>query len=132
MSQFAIPAVGTKITVTTRYKEIYLFATSPWRDTVYSGTVLPNCKWTRPNAFNLSGDAFIPVREIAMDTVHDLKMDDGSEGEKVAVGDETQTLTVPGSKPGVTYTVLKTGNKITCTCPGFTFKKSCKHVELIK
>ena len=35
--------------------------------------------------------------------------------------------TVAGSKPGVSYTVNTDEN--TCTCPGFTFRGSCKHVK---
>lgn len=34
---------------------------------------------------------------------------------------------VTGSKPGVTYTVNTEEN--TCTCPGYTFRGSCKHVK---
>ena len=34
---------------------------------------------------------------------------------------------VAGSKPGVTYEVNTDEN--TCTCPGFTFRGKCKHVE---
>ena len=34
---------------------------------------------------------------------------------------------VQGSKPGVTYEVNTDEN--TCTCPGFSFRGKCKHVE---
>ena len=34
---------------------------------------------------------------------------------------------VAGSKPGVYYTVNTDEN--TCTCPGFTFRGTCKHVK---
>lgn len=34
---------------------------------------------------------------------------------------------VLGSKPGVTYTV--DDEKRTCTCPGFQFRGTCKHLE---
>jgi hypothetical protein len=34
---------------------------------------------------------------------------------------------VAGSKPGVTYEVNTDEN--TCTCPGFSFRGKCKHVE---
>jgi hypothetical protein len=34
---------------------------------------------------------------------------------------------VQGSKPGVTYEVNT--NENTCTCPGYTFRGSCKHVK---
>ena len=35
---------------------------------------------------------------------------------------------VKGSKGNV-YTVTKNKSSYTCTCPGFTFRKSCKHVS---
>ena len=35
--------------------------------------------------------------------------------------------TVAGSKPGVTYTVNTQDQ--TCTCPGFTFRGKCKHIQ---
>jgi hypothetical protein len=34
---------------------------------------------------------------------------------------------VAGSKPGVFYTVNT--EEHTCTCPGFTFRGACKHIE---
>ena len=37
---------------------------------------------------------------------------------------------VAGSK-GNTYTVTKESGKASCTCPGFGFRKTCKHLEMV-
>lgn len=39
--------------------------------------------------------------------------------------------TVEGSN-GKKYFLTKVANKITCTCPGFTFRNTCKHVKEYK
>ena len=33
-----------------------------------------------------------------------------------------------GSMPGLMYSVKKTGDKLTCTCPGFVYRHRCKHI----
>jgi hypothetical protein len=38
--------------------------------------------------------------------------------------------TVEGSK-GNTYTVIKEGSRATCTCPGYSFRKTCKHLAMV-
>lgn len=40
-------------------------------------------------------------------------------------------ITVQGSN-GKEYFVEKVGSKYTCTCPGFTFRHTCKHVKDMK
>ena len=40
-------------------------------------------------------------------------------------------IEVQGSN-GKVYYLEKVGSKYTCTCPGFTFRQKCKHVEGIK
>lgn len=40
-------------------------------------------------------------------------------------------IIVQGSN-GKEYQVSKLGTKYTCTCPGFTFRNKCKHIEGIK
>lgn len=40
-------------------------------------------------------------------------------------------IVVKGSK-GNEYFLEKIGSKYTCTCPGFTFRGKCKHVDDIK
>lgn len=42
-----------------------------------------------------------------------------------------QAIEVEGSN-GKKYYVTKIGTKYACTCPGFTFRHTCKHVKDIK
>jgi hypothetical protein len=42
-----------------------------------------------------------------------------------------QAIEVEGSN-GKKYYVTKVGAKYTCTCPGFTFRHTCKHVSDLK
>jgi len=39
-----------------------------------------------------------------------------------------KTFTVEGSR-GRTYTVTVAGGRVTCTCPGFGFRRTCKHAQ---
>ena len=38
------------------------------------------------------------------------------------------TYKVPGST-GITYTITVSENSVNCSCPGFTFRRSCKHTK---
>ena len=42
-----------------------------------------------------------------------------------------KTYTVEGSR-GQTYTVTVAGARVTCTCPGYTFRRSCKHTKQVQ
>jgi len=42
----------------------------------------------------------------------------------------TDRWTVEGST-GNTYTVTKSGARLHCSCPGFAFRKDCKHAKKI-
>lgn len=33
------------------------------------------------------------------------------------------------SDPGITYEVVAVDRRITCTCPGFTYRNTCKHAD---
>ena len=39
---------------------------------------------------------------------------------------------VDGSKPGVQYTVKFNGNFWSCTCKGYGFRRSCRHINQTK
>ena len=38
------------------------------------------------------------------------------------------TYRIPGSN-GITYTIRISEKMITCSCPGFTYRRTCKHIE---
>lgn len=41
-------------------------------------------------------------------------------------------VTVPSSTAGQFYTVSVTKSFVTCTCPGFHYRGSCKHEKIIR
>jgi hypothetical protein len=127
MKTLKLPDLGSRVRVTTRHKEIYIYATSPWRDTAYEGVVVSSNKWDQPGTFKLhTGNPDWPDSVISMDSVHDIKYLSGQAGRAVSVG--TKSWTVTGSK-GDVYTVTQTGTRWNCTCSGFQFRRACKHVK---
>lgn len=50
-------------------------------------------------------------------------------GSKVTVPNKKETKVIKGSK-GQEYILTKTNNRWSCTCPGFEFRKDCKHVRV--
>lgn len=130
--QFSHPTVGSKVCVTYLVRDIYFRAESKVVNEWVDGIVLPNHKFVDPNAFVIRVNCqFSPVREINLKNVVDLQYFDGTKATKSEVDNAVKTLVVKGSK-GDEYLVTKEGNKVTCTCVGFQFRKACKHLELVK
>lgn len=121
-----LPTVGSRVRVTTRHKEIFYWATKPYRENVYEGDVVPSNKWDGPSTFKVyTGNPDWPDSVIHLDNVHDISYINGQPGSVVNSGSKTWTVT--GSK-GDKYIVSQTGTKWSCTCSGFQFRKTCKHV----
>lgn len=130
--QFSHPKVGSKIRVQYRARDIYFKAEHEFVNEWVDGIVLPNHKFVDPNAFVLRVNCqMAPVREFNLKNVVDIQYFDGTEAETENVDGEVKTLVVKGSK-GDEYLVTKEGNKTTCTCVGFQYRKACKHLEMIK
>jgi len=90
----------------------------------YTGEVVPNPRWVGPDQFCLStGNPKFPFRVIDKDSVV------GSDYVK-KVASKIRTVSVPGSKPGQSYLVELNGSASTCTCIGFGFRRSCKHIRM--
>lgn len=131
-TQFTIPPVGTQVSVTVRFKNNYYLATTDTFDSELSGIVIPNHKQIRPDSFTLRVKCpNVPVREISMTNVVGLKFADGRKATKEKVDREIKTLVVKGSK-GEEYLVTKDGKNVSCSCVGFQFRKTCKHLAMIK
>jgi hypothetical protein len=127
MKTFSIPLVGSKVRVTTRYRETYYFATNPWRDTVFEGEVVKTDKWDGPDYFKVfTGNPEFPNSTININSVHNIEYIEGGPGREI--NSDTRTWLVKGSK-GDSYTVSQLGTKWSCTCSGFQFRRQCKHVK---
>jgi len=127
---FSQPQVGSEVYVKTRSRNIYYYATSEFEDHEYRGIVGRPDRSVPEGSFMLltPEDARMPTRIIALRGVVELKYADGSSVKKAAAKPEVKVWQVPGSKGNV-YTVTQRGSDKTCTCPGFTFRRSCKHVQ---
>lgn len=128
--QFAQPTVGKNIQVTVRFPESYYKAKNKWRDTVYEGQVGRPDKSVPEGSFMLltPQDARMPTRVIALGRVIAMKYADGTRARASTVSDAVKVWQVQGSGKNV-YTVTQRGNTKSCTCPGFTFRRACKHVQ---
>lgn len=107
----------------------HLYAAGVIRDEFhyYTGTVVYE-KWFKPNEVGLTtGQKEFPFRVIQKERiveVNDLPVDYSQ-----PASDRIEK-TVEGSKGNV-YTVIKEDGRITCTCPGFTFRGQCKHMAVV-
>lgn len=90
----------------------------------FSGKVLPSYKWLSDREFCITGDDQMPVRVINMKSVRSLNL---VSGQTRTVNTQDQVFTVKGSK-GDTYVVTKNSKGWTCSCKGFEFRKSCRHI----
>ena len=127
--QFGQPTVGKKIRVTTRFREINYWARNEWLDTTYEGVVGRSDKTVPEGSFMLltPQDSRMPTRVIALARVIALEYADGATAAKRAVADAVKVWQVEGSK-GAVYTVTEEQGRRRCTCPGFQFRRTCKHV----
>lgn len=128
-TQFAIPNPGCKIAITFAFPSYVLGAEAVSKTTI-TGIVEKATKFTPPNFVRIVTDFDSPVRirEIPLHRVINIEFADGRMADTQLVQDSTQTWSVQGSR-GSRYTVIRSKNSWTCTCPGFQFRKSCRHIK---
>ena len=92
----------------------------------YTGTIMRE-KWFGVDDVGITtGDPKFPFRRINRERIVDVNGVTFTPPPKI----ERTEFTVPGSK-GATYTVIKEGTRATCTCAGFGFRKTCKHLTMV-
>lgn len=121
------PQPGSIITVTTKHKSDLLW--QEWDINTYENVrVMKNEKWDNPTAIRVA-DRTSPaggIRIINMQKVTDLQL---TEGDTEQLSSASQVVVVPGSK-GNEYTVtIKDGTPVSCTCQGYQFRKTCRHLK---
>lgn len=105
--------------------EIFYYEPSVIR---YVCDILPNPKHISNDSIVISGDGFIPYRVIAKKDIISINGDTSSYVEPTVTN---RSWLVCGSR-GQHYNVEKVDNQWSCTCPGFSFRRECKHVTSLQ
>jgi SWIM zinc finger len=92
----------------------------------YEGSEVSIPKWVDYPAIALAtGDRKFPIRIIARE--HIEKIDGDTVEHKVTIPTAKREFQVTGSN-GNTYIITIDGKHKSCTCSGFQFRRSCKHI----
>jgi hypothetical protein len=95
-------------------------------DTFY-GELLPIPKWAEADSLCITADIPSKMRIIPKRLI--VSIDDTAQKPVVAKPIKPiKTFNVKGSK-GEIYTVTIDGKHSTCTCTGFGFRRTCKHIK---
>ena len=130
---YKLPLVGQHLRVVTKWKTHFYFAKDQYDYHEYTGTVVPSNKWDAPGTFKLhTGNPQHPDSIIPIDHVHSITSLDGTD---VLAGEAEVSSRarweIPGSK-GSVYVVTKESSRYHCSCPGFQFRRSCKHLSMVE
>ena len=111
-------------TVTIRNTFTWVIGATPTIDIRGKLTNVP--KWCDPKTIALIRDYDGGLSLISHNLI--VKID----GKKFkAEQPKVKSWSIAGSK-GATYVVMETNGRFSCTCTGFQFRKSCKHLGMIK
>lgn len=117
-----------QVTVRTRLYQPSFHRTEPYSEHEITGEILNTIKWLQPDELAITNpnhpNGFSILHKKNILWIKDLQ------GRKatVKVSDpEYRQWTVKGSK-GNDYLVIRQKGSYTCTCPGFTYRKNCRHI----
>lgn len=134
MTKFEKPAVGSRVSVTLKLKDYYIFNPTGWKEITLEGIVRKSDSWNDPDTFVLDvGDTPVPQRVIALERVVALAYADGVRGKTTVSGvaPKERVFKVKSSK-GSEHLVIMRGKKFTCDCVAGGFGRECKHVKAVK
>jgi hypothetical protein len=128
-TQFSIPEPGCLVAITVAFPS-YVIGTATVNKSTITGVVEKATKFTPQNFVRITTDFDSPVRvrEIPLERITNIEHADGSVAQKNKIQDDTKTWTVEGSR-GSKYVVAHTKNSWSCSCPGFQFRKTCRHIK---
>lgn len=91
----------------------------------YTGTIMRE-KWFDADEIGITtGDSRFPFRRIHRSRIVEVS---GAKIDYTPVKSAREVITVQGSK-GNSYVITKEDGKASCTCVGYSFRKTCKHVQ---
>jgi hypothetical protein len=91
---------------------------------IYTGTIMRD-KWSKADEIGIvTDDPGFPLRRIQRQRIVEVNE---KAVDHTPIKSERVQITVQGSK-GNTYVVTKENGKASCTCSGFLYRKSCRHI----
>lgn len=91
----------------------------------YTGIVVHE-PWFAEDEIAITSDTpGVKLRRISKTRIVEVS---GAKLDYVPAANKREVITVQGSK-GQTYIVTKENGKASCTCTGYGFRKTCKHVQ---
>ena len=117
-----------QVTVRTRLYQPSFHRAEPYCEHEITGEILNNIKWLQPDQMAITN----PAHPNGFSIIHkkNILWIKDTQGHKatVKVSDpDYRQWTVRGSK-GNEYLVIRQKGQYNCTCPGFTYRKSCRHI----
>jgi hypothetical protein len=120
-----MPKTGSQIVLTTKHRNVRL-GEGKFVFNEHSGVVLSPDKWLLPSEFAIAtGRKEFPKAIINLSNVVDIKYLSGSAGNSVQSG--VRNFKVTSKSTGKSYILTASGSSITCTCTGFSYRRTCKH-----
>ena len=127
---FQKPTVGSTVTVKTQYYMPSFHRENRYDMEEITGTILNDFKWLQPNQFVIANPRNPKgISVISLTHVIDLK-DSAGKTATVKIDSDYRQWTVKGSK-GNEYLVICQKGLYNCTCPGYTYRKTCRHIAEI-
>jgi len=128
-----IPQPGEIVTVTTR-RYSYILGQEEYSFHTYKDVkVLEPAKWDPPNTFRVENKTpyrSVPERTLSIINIAKLKRGNSVYTRKFKTGNLKRTKIKVTGSTGNEYTVALENNiPISCTCPGFHFRKNCRHLQ---
>ena len=119
--------VGSEVVVVTKFPESYLFSKEKFRYDTFRGVVVSSERWLQPHEFNIkTGNPRYPVSTISLKNVDKIEFLQGGYAE-IPVNRATRQYKVSSKSTGKSYIVTVSDTKVTCNCPGFVYRRYCKH-----
>ena len=118
----------SQVTVRTRLYQPSFHRADSYCEHEITGEQLDNIKWLKPDEIAISN----PAHPNKFSILHKKNIlwirDNNGKKATVKIDPEYRQWTVKGSK-GNEYLVIRQKGKFQCSCLGFTYRGSCKHIS---
>jgi hypothetical protein len=108
------------------HKEVYFFTVDEFH--YYEG-VETTVKWAKPHELAIRTNDSVGLRIIQRKNIREI---DGKPYEYIEGGVRQAIERIIAGSRGAEYHVRVGGEGSSCTCPGFTFRGKCKHVDTLE